>query len=444
MNSEHVKVKCTNVNEEGKGIVKVEKNKFYIPYLIDGEVGNIDVFYTKTGMSAKLMSVIERSPYRVFPKCPHFYQCGGCQLQHMSYEGQCAFKQNITDKLLDKYCSVNKLISMDNPYNYRNKAHSTLAINLKKRIISGIYEESTRKVVSIDNCMIQDPTANSIINSIRELMKSFKIRPFDPQTGMGLIRHLLIKTGFTSKQVMLVIVVSTPIFPSKNNFIKVLLEKHPEITTVVLNINNKDTSMILGDFEKVLYGKGFIEDDLCGCTFQISAKSFYQINPVQTEILYNKAIEMADFSGTETVLDAYCGIGTISLIVSKKVKEMIGVELNKDAVKDAVQNAKRNKITNTHFYNADSGDFIIDLISEKKSIDVVIMDPPRSGSDEKFLKSLVSLMPKKIIYISCNPVTLERDLEYLTSSKYKVTTIQPVDMFPQTVHIECIVKLERI
>jgi len=444
MNSEQIKLKCMSVNEEGKGIVKIEKNKYYIPYLIDGEVGNIDVFHTKTGMSAKLLSVIERSPYRVFPKCPHFYLCGGCQLQHMSYEGQCAFKQNIVDKLMDKYCSVNKLISMDNPYNYRNKAHSTLAINLKKRIVSGIYEESSRKVVAIDNCMIQDGAANSIINTIRELMKSFKIKPFDPTTGMGLIRHLLIKTGFASKQVMLVIVVTTPIFPSKNNFLKVLLKEHPEITTVVLNVNNKDTSMILGDSEKVLYGKGIIEDDLCGCTFQISPKSFYQINPIQTEILYNKAIEMADFDGTETVLDTYCGIGTISLIVSKKVKEMIGVELSKDAVKDAVQNARRNKITNAHFYNSDSGDFIIDILKEKKAIDVVIMDPPRSGSDEKFLTALVSLMPKKIIYISCNPVTLERDVEYLTDHKYKVTAVQPVDMFPQTVHIECIVKLEKI
>jgi len=443
MNSEQIKLKCTTVNEEGKGIVKSEKNKFYIPYLIEGEVGNIDIFYTKTGMNAKLLSVVERSKYRVFPKCPHFYQCGGCQLQHMSYEGQCVFKQGIVDKLLDKYCCVNKLIGMDNPYNYRNKTHATLALNNKKRIISGIYEESTRNVVSLDNCMIQDPRANAIIDTIRELMKSFKIRPFDPTTGMGLIRHLLIKTGFTSKQVMLVLVVTSPIFPSKNNFIKVLLQKHPEINTIVLNINDKDTSMILGDYEKVLYGKGFIEDDLCGCTFQISPKSFYQINPVQTEILYNKAIEIADFKGNETVLDTYCGIGTISLIVSKKVKEMIGVELNKDAVKDAIQNSKRNKITNTYFYNADSGDFIVDLISKKKAIDVVIMDPPRSGSDEHFLTSLVALMPKKIIYISCNPVTLERDIEYLTENDYKVTAVQPVDMFPQTVHIECIVKLEK-
>ncbi|MDD2376015.1 MAG: 23S rRNA (uracil(1939)-C(5))-methyltransferase RlmD [Clostridia bacterium] len=444
MNGEQFKLKCININEEGKGIVKLEKNKFYIPYLIDGETANIEVFHTKKCLNAKLVSVIERSKYRVFPKCPHFYQCGGCQMQHMSYEGQCIFKQNIVNNLLDKYCEVNKIIGMEKPYNYRNKVHSTFAFNKKKKIISGFYEESTHNVISIDKCMIQDSRADNIISSIREMLKSFKIRPYDEDTNTGLIRHILIKVGFDSKQIMIVLVVSTPIFPGKNNFIKVLLQKHPEISTVVLNINNRNTSMILGDYEKVLYGKGFIEDTLCGCTFQISPKSFYQINPIQTEILYNKVIEMSEFIGNETVIDTYCGIGTISLIMSKKVKKVLGVELNKDAIKDAIQNAKRNNIINVNFFNADSGDFITDLVIKKETVDVVIMDPPRNGSDEKFLSALVSLMPKKVIYISCNPVTLERDISYLTSHNYKVTAIQPVDMFPQTNHIECVVKLEKI
>lgn len=438
MNGEQIKLKCIGIDEEGKGIVKLEKNKFYIPYLINDETANIEVFHTKKCLNAKLVSVIERSKYRVFPKCPYFFQCGGCQIQHMSYEGQCAFKQGIVNNLLEKYCKVNSIIGMDKPYNYRNKVHSTFAFNKKKKIISGFYEESTHDVININKCLIQDTRADNIISSIREMLKSFKIKPYDEDTGEGMLRHILIKVGFESKQVMVVLVVSTPIFPGKNNFIKVLLQKHPEISTVVLNINDKQTSMILGDYEKTLYGKGFIEDTLCGCTFQISPKSFYQINPVQTEILYNKAIEMANFSGNETVIDTYCGIGTISLIISKKVKKVLGVELNKDAVKDAIQNAKRNNITNAHFFNADSGDFIIDLINKKETVDIVIMDPPRSGSDEKFLSSLVSLMPKKIIYISCNPITLERDISYLTSNKYKVIEIQPVDMFPQTSHIECV------
>lgn len=444
MNGEQFKLKCVDINEDGKGIVKVNNNKFEIPYLIDGEVGNVEVFYTKKGLNAKLLKVEEKSRYRVFPKCPYFFQCGGCQIQHMSYEGQTVFKQNIVNNLLEKYKKVNDIIGMDKPYNYRNKVHSTFALNKKRKIISGFYEESTHNVIQIDKCMIQDSRADNITATIRELMKSFKIQPYDVDTGIGLFRHVLIKVGFASNQVMVVLVNSSTVFPSKNNFIKVLLQKHPEITTVVLNVNNKKTSMILGDYEKVLYGKGYIEDTLCGCTFQVSPKSFYQINPIQTEKLYNKAIEIADLSGSETVIDTYCGIGTITLIVSKKVKKVLGVEINKDAVKDAVQNAKRNNITNTYFYNSDSGEFMVDMADKKEKIDVVFMDPPRSGSDEKFLSSLVKLMPKKIIYISCNPVTLERDLEYLTSNKYKVSEIQPVDMFPQTSHIECIVKLEKI
>ncbi len=210
-----------------------------------------------------------------------------------------------------------------------------------------------------------------------------------------------------------------------------------------MNINKRRTSVVLGNEETVLYGKGYIEDILCGVKFQISAKSFYQVNPIQTEILYNKGIEMAKLKGNETVIDAYCGIGTISLIVSDKVKKVIGVELNKDAVKDAIKNAKNNHIKNTYFYNDDAGDFMVKLANENKKMDLVIMDPPRSGSDEKFLSSLIKLSPKKVIYVSCNPVTLKRDLKYLTKNGYKVKEIQPVDMFPQTAHVECVALLQR-
>jgi 23S rRNA (uracil1939-C5)-methyltransferase len=233
------------------------------------------------------------------------------------------------------------------------------------------------------------------------------------------------------------------VFPSKNNFVHELIKRHPEITTIVMNINNRKTSVVLGNIEKILFGKGYIEDTLCGCVFQISPKSFYQINPAQTEILYNKAIEMAKLKGNETVLDAYCGIGTISIIASLRTKKVLGVELNKDAVKDAIKNAKINKITNTYFYNDDAGNFMLAMANEKQNVDVVFMDPPRSGSDEKFLSSLVRLGPPKVIYISCNPVTLERDLEYLTKNGYAVLEIQPVDMFPQTYHVETVVKIVR-
>ncbi len=239
------------------------------------------------------------------------------------------------------------------------------------------------------------------------------------------------------------LVVGDVIFPSKNNFTKALLKLHPEITTVVMNINNKRTSMILGEREITLYGKGYIEDILCGKKFRISPKSFYQVNPVQTEILYKKAIEYAELTGNERVLDAYCGIGTIGIIAADKAKEVIGVELNKDAIRDAIVNAKTNKTNNIKFFNDDAGQFMINLASKKETTDTVFMDPPRSGSDEAFLKSLINLAPKKVVYISCNPDTLARDLDYLTKNGYRVKAIQPVDMFAFTEHVECVILMQR-
>jgi 23S rRNA (uracil1939-C5)-methyltransferase len=242
---------------------------------------------------------------------------------------------------------------------------------------------------------------------------------------------------------MVVLVLGSPILPSKSNFVKALKKLHPEITTIIINVNNKKTSMILGEKEQVIYGKGFIEDTLCGKVFRVSPKSFYQVNPVQTEVLYNKAIEYAGFTGNETIIDAYCGIGTIGIVASKHVKKVIGVEMNKDAVRDAIINAKRNNISNIDFYNKDAGEFMSQMAEQNQTVDFVFMDPPRAGSDERFLDSLCLLKPKKVVYISCNPVTLERDLVFLTKKGYKVQKVVPVDMFPGTVHVETVVLLER-
>lgn len=443
MNKEEVKVKCIGMDEEGKGIVKIRGKEVRVPNLMEGETAVVEIFQRKNFIDAKVVRVEEKAKERVAPNCPHFEQCGGCQLQHLSYEGQSEFKQKTIEKLMKPYGKVNKILTMEEPYNYRNKIHSSVVTGDRGKIISGIYEENTHRVIPIEQCAIQDKRADEIIASIREIMKSFKMRAYDEDKGQGFLRHILVKTGFASNQIMVVLVVASTIFPGKNNFVKALLKKHPEITTIVMNINNRKTSLVLGEVEKVIYGKGYIEDTLCGCIFQISPKSFYQINPIQTEVLYSKAIDMAKLSGREVVLDAYCGIGTISLIASKKAKSVIGVELNKDAVKDAIKNAKRNNISNARFYNDDAGEFMVKLAEEKKSIDTVFMDPPRSGSDEKFLSSVVKLMPKKVIYISCNPVTQKRDLEYLTEKGYEVKEIQPVDMFPQTFHVETVVLIEK-
>ncbi|MBR0349112.1 MAG: 23S rRNA (uracil(1939)-C(5))-methyltransferase RlmD [Clostridia bacterium] len=375
--------------------------------------------------------------------CPVAKKCGGCQLQNMSYPEQLSYKQAKVIRLLGKFCRVNEIIGMENPYNYRNKVQAAFGITRGGKIISGVYQSKSHRIVCIDECRLEDKKADEIIVTIRNMMKHYRMIPYNEDTGFGFLRHVLVKRGFTSGEIMVVLVTGTPMFPGKNAFIKELLKKHPEITTIIQNINREHTSLVLGNTEKVLYGKGTIEDTLCGCVFRISAKSFYQINPVQTEKLYSTAIDYAELTGEETVIDAYCGIGTIGIIAAKKAKEVIAVEVNKDAVFDAKNNAKRNDTQNIKFYCDDAGKFMTKMAAEGKSADVVFMDPPRAGSDEAFLSSVVTLNPKKVVYVSCNPETLERDLKYLIRNGYKVKKIQPVDMFPHTSHTETVVLLSQ-
>ena len=376
-------------------------------------------------------------------KCNISKKCGGCQFQGIPYKEQLKKKQKKEQSLLGAYGKVCSIIGMENPYYYRNKVHAVFDRDRKGNIISGIYEEGTHRVVPVENCLIEDEKSQAIIRTIRGMLKSFKIRTYDEDTGYGLLRHVVIRRGFSTGEIMVVLVTGSPIFPSKNNFVKALRKAHPEITTVVLNVNDRQTSMVLGDREKPIFGPGFIKDRLCGCMFRISPKSFYQVNPVQTEILYQTAIDYASLTGKEAVIDAYCGIGTIGLIAAKKAGKVIGVELNKDAVKDARINAKENKITNAAFYQGDAGRFMVEMAAKGEKADVVFMDPPRAGSDERFLSSIVKLSPKKVIYISCNPETLARDLKYLTKHHYKVEKIQPVDMFPFCDHVETVCSLSR-
>ena len=275
-------------------------------------------------------------------------------------------------------------------------------------------------------------------------MRSFRIRAYDEDTGYGLLRHVLVRKGYHSGQIMVVLVLVSPILPSKNNFVKALRKKFPEISTVVINVNDRKTSMVLGERNITVYGKGFIEDELCGCTFRISPTSFYQVNPQQTEKLYRKAISCAKLTGKETVIDAYCGTGTIGLIASSRAKHVIGVELNRDAIKDAISNAKRNHIHNVTFYNEDAGQFMVEMAEKGKRADVVIMDPPRTGSDEAFLSSVVRLAPDKVVYVSCGPETLARDLKYLTKHGYRMKECTPFDLFPFTKHVETVVLLSQL
>lgn len=370
-------------------------------------------------------------------------KCGGCQYTGIPYPEQLAEKQKREEELLAKFGKVERIIGMRYPCFYRNKVHAAYGKDRKGNIICGTYQANTHYIVQVDKCLIEDEKCQAVIRTVRNLLKGFKMEPYNEDTGKGLLRHVLVRRGIKTDELMVVLVLGTHIFPSGNNFVKELRKIHPEITTVVTNINNKKTGLILGEKEKTVFGKGYIVDELCGCRFRISPKSFYQINPIQTEILYNKAMELAGLTGKENVIDAYCGIGTIGMVAAKKAKSVIGVELNADAVKDARMNAKENSITNIEFFKGDAGDFMIKKAAEKAKVDVVFMDPPRSGSNEAFISALATLKPKKVIYVSCNPITLARDLIHITGNGYAVKTIQPVDMFPFTDHCETIVELTK-
>lgn len=376
--------------------------------------------------------------------CPVAKKCGGCQWIEKDYQEQLKVKETRFRKLMEPYCKPEPIIGMEQPGHYRNKVHAVFGEDRHHNIISGIYEEKSHRIVPVDSCLIENRKADEIIVSIRGLLKSFKIRPYNEDTGYGLLRHVLIRTGHATGQIMVVLVLGSPVMPSKNNFVKALLKLHPEITTIVINVNNRNTSMILGEKEQVIYGKGYIEDELCGKTFRISPKSFYQVNPVQTERLYGKAMEYAGLTGREVVVDAYCGTGTIGLIAADRAGKVIGVELNPDAVRDARSNAKRNQIKNIDFYQNDAGKFLVGMAEQKTGVDVVMMDPPRSGSSEEFLNSVVRLAPKRVVYISCNPDTLVRDVKNLTKKGYAVRKCAAVDMFPFTDSCEAVAMLEKV
>lgn len=377
-------------------------------------------------------------------RCPYSKKCGGCQMIDLPYGRQLKIKEDNLKLLLGSFGKLEPIIGMEDPDHYRNKVHAVFGLDQKKRPIAGVYEAGSHRVVDVERCFLENEKSTEIIRTIKNLLRSFKIKTYDEDSGYGLLRHVLIRTAKETGQIMVVLVLASPILPSKNNFVKALRKEHPEITTVVLNVNDRATSMVLGEKQQVIYGKGYIEDVLCGKRFKISPKSFYQVNPVQTERLYRTAIEFAGLTGKETVLDAYCGIGTIGMVAADKAKRVIGVELNKEAVRDAIANAKLNGVKNIEFYHKDAGQFMLQLAEQQEKLDVVFMDPPRSGSDEAFLNSVVTCGPKRIVYVSCNPETLARDLKYLTKNGYQVKRMRGCDMFCHTSHVETVVLMSKV
>ncbi len=377
-------------------------------------------------------------------QCSIYKKCNGCQMRNLLYKEQIKHKQKMLNEKLSRFAKVDELISMDNSNNYRNKVQMAFKKVSAKKIYSGIYQSKTNTITPVKECLLDDKRADEIIKTITKLIISFKLQPYDYIKQKGFLRHVLVRTGFKSSEIMVVLVTTSPIFAVKNKFVNALLERHPEITTIVVSVNDFSNKLSIGNKQEVLYGKGYITDTLCDLKFQISPKSFYQINPVMTEKMYNKAIEFAEIKKGDKVLDAYCGIGTISLVAAKTGADVVGVELNKDAYKDAIINANLNKIKNAYFYNEDATEFIKKLAMDKEEIDVVILDPPRAGSTRSFINSVSELSPEKVVYVSCNPVTLKRDLDYFKYKGFKIMKIQPFDMFPHTHHVETVVLMSRV
>lgn len=375
--------------------------------------------------------------------CPVSKKCGGCQLANMTYAETLSFKQAKAVRLLGKMHRVKEIVPSPRIFHYRNKVQAAFGRTRGGEVISGVYQSSTHQIVKTDACRIEDETADGIIVTVRKLLGEFGLTVFDERQGRGFLRHVLVKRAFATGEVMVVLVTGTPVFKSKNAFCQELLRRHPEITTIVQNVNDRFTSLVLGDKETVLYGDGYITDELCGLKFRISSRSFYQINRDCAERMFTDALAAAKLTGNETVIDAYSGVGTIGLIAAAKAKQVISVELNRDAVRDARTNAAVNGIRNVSFYCADATQFLSEMAQEGEKADLVILDPPRAGSTPKFIASVCRLFPEKILYISCNPETLARDLLQFLKKGYRIRLIQPYDMFPFTEHVETVVIFTR-
>lgn len=439
------RVRGKEINKNFNGTFVFNNSKFEADGLLPGELAEVELLYGRDKGKAVVKNIVEPSKDRVKPECPIYSECGACKLMHTSYESQLAIKENYCRQLLVKYGKVAKIVGMEDPYHYRNKIHSTFSKNKKGNIVSGLYEETSHRVVSVSECLIENENAAKVIKTIRDMMNSYHIEPYNEDTGRGIIRHVLLRIAGNG-DTLVAIVSGNNVFPEKNKMAKTICEKHAFVKTVVVNYNSQKTSMVLGEKEEVLVGKGYIVDTMCGLEFRISAKSFYQVNTKQAERIYMDAIKAAKIGENDRVLDAYCGIGTITAAVAKhtKAKEVVGVELNKTAVNDANENARRAGLSNISFVQGDAGDYLNALANENEHFNCVIMDPPRSGASAKFIKSVIRMKPEKIVYISCNPETLARDLAEITRKGYRAELIRPYDMFCFSQHVECVVLLSKV
>ena len=431
---------------EGEGIAKIDNFTVFIPGAIKGE--KIKILIVKVLSShafGKILEIIEKSEKRQDTDCTTYKRCGGCNLRHVQYDETLKMKQNAVQSLVNKTLKnkieVKETVGMENPFHYRNKAQYPLGINKTGEPVIGVFASRTHEVIPMEKCLIQNPKSEEIAKFVLEFIKQNNISIYNEETGKGLFRHIVIKVGIKTNQIMCILVVNGKSIPKEDKLIDELIAKFSDITTIVKNINMKNTNVILGQENINIYGNGYIEDNLGEFTFKISPLSFYQVNPIQAEKLYNLGVEMAQISKNDTVFDLYCGIGTISLFMAKYAKKVYGIEIVKEAVDAAKENAIINNVTNTEFYAGDVEVVLDDLINNQGvKADIVMFDPPRKGLDKKSINNILSIKPKKIVYISCNPATLVRDLAEFEEC-YEIKNIIPVDMFPWTSHVECVAVL---
>ncbi|MDM0768906.1 23S rRNA (uracil(1939)-C(5))-methyltransferase RlmD [Clostridium perfringens] len=437
---------------EGEGIAKIDnKYPIFIEGALKGEKVKVRIVKVNKNFAyGKLMEVLEASEERVNPPCAIYKRCGGCKLQHASYKAQLDFKW---DRVKDCVSKIGKLdpsivkypLGMENPWRYRNKVQLPIGL-INGEVKIGFFAPRSHDIIDMESCLIQDEIGDKVVKLTREWIEKFNIRPYNVDgeyDEKGIVRHIMIRRGFTTNEVMVVLVTNGENLPHKEEFVDLMVKNIPGIKSVIQNINSKKTNVILGLESKTLWGEDTISDYIGDFRFNISSLSFFQVNPTQTEVLYGKALEYANLTGNEEVFDAYCGTGTITLFLSQKAKKVYGVEIIPQAIDNAWINAKENKVENVEFFVGESEVVIPDLINKGVKADVVVVDPPRKGCDKKLLDAITNIDAKKIVYVSCDPSTLGRDLQVLEENGYKTLEVQPVDMFPNTAHIECCVLLKK-
>lgn len=441
-------IEITGMTHEGMGVGRVDGMAVFVQGAIEGEkVAAKIIKVAKNYAVARIEDWIVKSPGRADPFCPVYKRCGGCSLQHMNYDMQLEFKHRVVADNLERIggfwgIQVNPVIGMDNPMNYRNKAQYPVGMG-DSGPIAGFYARRSHTIVDSESCGIQHVASEKVKNAVMKAVKELNIPAYNEETGEGILRHIVTRVSFTTGDIMVILVVANEKVPGLDKLVRAVTDEIPEIKSIILNINKRRDNVILGDTVRTVYGSDTLIDRLGHLTFHISPLSFYQVNPVQTVKLYGKAVEFANLNMDETVFDLYCGIGTISLFLAEKAAEVIGVEVVPEAVEAAAENAKLNNISNARFYCGEAEKVVPELYAKGVKADVVVVDPPRKGCDEVLLETMVKMQPERIVYVSCNPSTLARDLKYLAANEYKIEEVQPVDLFPWTEHVECVVLITR-